>query len=133
MNLFFIALQALVMNWFISKIVFQVTSENTAHRPQFDEQLRLIAANDREEAFLKARVIGLSEEESFLNDKQNRVKWEFVNVSEVMGVATLADGNEVYSTIVETDNAKEYIRCVHEKAIYIRRQCASLKESELVF
>lgn len=133
MNLFLIAIQALLMNWFISKIVFQVSSENTVHRPQFDEQLRLISAASYEEAFLKARVIGLNEEESFLNDQQNHVKWEFVNVSEILPVATLADGDEVYSRIVETDDAKEYIRCVHEKAIYIRRQCASLKESELVY
>ena len=121
MNLFLIAIQALLMNWFITKIVYQVSSENTAHKPQFDEQLRLVEALNTEEAFLKARAIGLREEDCFLNDKQNQVRWEFINVSDVRPLHELADGQEIYSSICEVDNAKEYIRCVHEKAIYIRK------------
>ena len=68
------------MNWYISKIVFKISSENTHHKPQFDEQLRLIAAASEEEAFIKARTIGIGEEDSFLNDRNNTVKWEFINV-----------------------------------------------------
>ena len=109
------------MNWYISKIVFKISAENTQHKPQFDEQLRLIAADSEGEAFLKARTIGICEEDSFLNDRNNTVKWEFINVSDVRPLHELTDGQEIYSSICEVDNAKEYIRCVHEKAIYIRK------------
>lgn len=108
------------MNWYISKIVFRISAENTLHKPQFDEQLRLIAAESEEEAFMKARTIGLSEEDSFLNDKQNTVKWEFINVSEIVPIKKLEDGMELYSHIHETDEAKSYIHCIHQKAIFLR-------------
>jgi hypothetical protein len=108
------------MNWYIVKIVFNISAENTHHMPQFDEQLRLITAQDNEEAFLKARAIGISEEDSFLNDRHNRVKWEFINVSEIVPVKSLEDGSEIYSQIRETDEAKSYIHCIHEKARFIR-------------
>jgi len=108
------------MNWYISKIVFKISSENTHHKPQFDEQLRLIAAASEEEAFIKARTIGISEEDSFLNDRNNTVKWEFINVSEIIPLKRLEDGIEIYSHIHETDEANSYIHCVHQKAIFLR-------------
>ena len=114
------------MNWYIAKIVFNITAENTQHKPQFDEQLRLIAAEDREEAFLKARTLGISEEDSFLNDRMNKVKWEFINVAEIVPVKKFEDGMELYSHIHEADEAKSYIHTIHQKAIFIRMNTKSL-------
>ena len=109
------------MNWYISKIVFKISAENTQQKPQFDEQLRLISAETEEEAFLKARTIGLSEEDSFLNDRKNTVKWEFINVAEIIPLNKLEDGMEIYSQIHETEEAKSYIHCIHQKAIFLRK------------
>jgi hypothetical protein len=112
------------MNWYISKIVFAI--ENTqASTSQFDEQLRLVAADSTEEAFMKARAIGLNEEEIFFNGNQNEVKWEFINVSEVIAMDKLEDGIELYSRIHETEEAKTYINFIHKKAVAIRlNECA---------
>lgn len=114
------------MNWYIAKIVFNITAENTEHTPQFDEQLRLISAGSMEEALVKARIIGLKEEDSFLNDKKDTVKWEFINVSEIVPLNSLEDGVEVYSHIYEADEASTYIQCVHQKAILLRKNVESL-------
>src|SRR5688572_2628925 len=108
------------MTWYIAKIIFNISAENTVHTPQFDEQLRLISADSMEEAFFKARAIGLSEEDSFLNEKSNKVKWEFINVAEIIPLKNLQDGIELYSQIHEPDEAKSYIQAVHQKAIYLR-------------
>src|SRR5687768_8745256 len=108
------------MNWYISKIVFRISAENTPQKPQFDEQLRLIAAGSAEEAFFKARAIGIAEEDSFLNDQKNTVRWEFINVAEVVPVKGIEDGMEIYSQIHETEEARSYIHCVHQKAIFLR-------------
>jgi hypothetical protein len=132
MNSVLIAVQALLMSWFISKIVFNISSENTSHRPQFDEQLRLIAASSTEEAFIKARALGLNEEESFLNDQNNKVKWEFINVAEVVPLSKLEDGMEIYSNVHETEEAGKYIQCVHEKAIFIRMNCRTSTNTHTV-
>lgn len=120
MNFVLILLQAFLMNWYLAKLVFGISAENSDHKPQFDEQLRLITADSTEEAFLKARTIGLSEEDTFLNDRQNRVKWEFINIGDLIPLRKLEDGMEVYSRIHETDEAKSYINFVHQKAIALR-------------
>ena len=101
------------MNWYLSKIVFRISA---SERPQFDEHLRLVQATSFEEAFLKARLIGISEEDSFMNVSNKPVKWEFVNVSEIIPLEELKDGVEVYSKIYEPEEAKAYIHYVHQKA-----------------
>ena len=42
------------MNWYLTKIVFQIICGDGDHTPQFDEQLRLIRADKKEEALLNA-------------------------------------------------------------------------------
>lgn len=107
------------MNWYIAKIVFGITAENQT-KQQFDEQLRLIEAETLEEAFLKSRKIGLQEEDSFINDKNNRVQWEFINVAELIPLKKLEDGAEVYSRIHEMEESKSYVNFIHQKAIALR-------------
>ena len=119
MYIVLIVIQVIVMNWYITKIVFNITAENTVN--QFDEQLRLVNAASKEEAFLKARAIGLREEDVFYNDKMKEVKWEFVNVSEIIPVGKLEDGTEIYSRIHEAEEASQYIHFVHQKAIALRK------------
>ena len=74
-------------------------------KSQFDEHLRLVSAISFEEALLKARVLGISEEASFINNCHQPVKWEFVNVAELIPLHELKDGVEVYSQIHETEEA----------------------------
>ena len=106
--------------WFIAKLVFNISTEEQRHKPQFDEQLRLIQAQSQEEAFLKARTLGLRNEDSFMNDTDHKVKWEFINVAEVLPLDRLEDGMELYSQVHETDEAKSYIHHVHQRAIFLR-------------
>jgi len=115
-----IIFQVLLMNWYITKVIFAITREDSQSKKQFDEQLRLIAASDKEEAFFKARAIGLAEEECFYSDNNKKVRWEFINVSEVIPVKGLEDGAELYSRIHETDEGSSYIHSIHQKAVDIR-------------
>ncbi len=110
---------AQVMNWYIAKIIFRICSEGSV-KPQFDEHIRLIAASNFDEAFLKARVLGISEEDAFLNDRNSTVKWEFINVAELFPIGELKDGSEIYSSITETDEASSYIRTIHQRAVFMQ-------------
>ena len=121
---FLIILQAFLMNWYIAKIVFGINAESQ-NKQQFDEQLRLITADCQEEALLKARMIGLGEEDSFLNDRNQQVRWEFINVSELVPLKKLEDGVEVYSHIREMDEAKSYINFVHRRAVELKLNASS--------
>jgi hypothetical protein len=104
------------MNWYIAKVVFRI---NHIGKPQFDEHLRLIAARNYEEAFKKARLLGISEEDSFLDNRLHPVRWEFVNIADLYPIDQLTDGIELHSSIREEEEAAPYIRSIHQKAVDI--------------
>src|ERR1051326_7252896 len=104
------------MNWYLAKIVFRIICGDGDHTPQFDEQLRLISASSKEEAFKKAQRTGEKEEETFYNRRQQLVQWQFINVIEIYKISELIDGAELYSRIEERDNADAYIHVVNQKA-----------------
>ena len=107
------------MKWYLAKIVYQIICGDGDHTAQFDEQLRLIKAQNKENAFQKAQQTGKAEEEVFFNDKQQLVQWRFINVSELYKLSELIDGAEVYSRIEERDDADTYIDTVNKKAKHI--------------
>src|SRR5688500_12495847 len=107
------------MNWYLAKIVFRIICGDGDHTPQFDEQLRLVSAGNKEKAFHKANTIGRQEEETFFNSKQQLVQWQFVNVSEIYRLSELIDGAEMYSRIEEREDAEAYIHIVNKKAANI--------------
>ena len=108
------------MNWYLSKIIFRIICGEGQHTPQFDEQLRLIAANNETEAFQKALAIGEREQENFYNQEQQLVQWKFINVAELYRLSGLLDGAEMYSRIQETDDPEGYIGLTNRRADHIR-------------
>lgn len=104
------------MNWYVAKVVFKIAISSARGVAQFDEHLRLIRAESFEKAFVKARLIGITEEDEFFNRPDQAVPWEFVNISELILLEELCDGLEVYSQIHETAEARSYINLVHQKA-----------------
>ena len=107
------------MNWYLAKIVYRIISGDGNHKPQFDEQLRLISADDDLHAFQKARLIGDKQQDSFLNKENNIVRWKFIDVSELKRIDQLKDGVEMYSGICEQDNAELYIRATQTRARHL--------------
>jgi hypothetical protein len=104
------------MKWFLAKIVFRIICGDGDHAAQFDEQLRLINAYNKQQAFDKAVELGRSEEDSFYNIHRQPVHWEFVNVSELYHMEELLDGAEIYSKIKEVPDGMDYSELVHNKA-----------------
>ena len=112
----FIILKQKNMDWYLAKLVFRIICGDGEHTPQFDEQLRLVSASSKEEAFKKAKHTGEKEEETFYNRKQQLVQWQFINISELYKISQLIDGAELYSRIEERDNAEAYIHIINQKA-----------------
>jgi len=104
------------MNWYIAKLIFRIISGDGNHNAQFDEQLRLIAADNEALAIEKANTIGTAGQDSFLNAKKETVRWEFIGVTEVNSVATLTDGIEIYYRLREVDDADAHIETIQRKA-----------------
>lgn len=110
------------MNWYLAKLVFQIHTTNVKGMQQFDEQLRLISAADYNEAFNKAKAIGLKEEDEFLNAVQQKVKWQFIDICELIEIKKLEDGMEMFSGIKEIDEAANYIYTVKQKSTSIQKR-----------
>lgn len=108
------------MNWYLAKMVFRIICGDGNHTAQFDEQLRLIMASSKEEAFHKAQLLGGKEEEIFFNRNQQLVQWQFISVSELYQLNELIDGAELYSRIEEKEHAETYLHIIHKKAEQIR-------------
>lgn len=120
MYMVLITFQALLMNWYITKVVFKVSEKDSPETGHFDEQLRLVAADSKEEAFMKARTLGLSEEDLSYYETKKPAAWEFINVSEVIPLQNLNDGIALYSRIHKTKETGAYITTIHQKAMAIR-------------
>ena len=104
------------MNWYLAKIVYLILSGTNSEDAQFDEQLRLIKAGSKEEAFHKAQLTGVREEEIFMSTNQRLVQWKFINVAELYKLGEMIDGAELYSRIEERGNADAYIETINRKA-----------------
>jgi Domain of unknown function (DUF4288) len=111
-----LTLNLISMNWYLAKMVFRIVCGEGVHTAQFDEQLRLVGAATKEEAFQKAQQMGQQEDDTFFNRKEQLVRWQFINISELYKLSDLIDGAELYSRIEEKDNADAYIYTVHQKA-----------------
>ena len=114
------------MDWYVVKIIFRIVCDKGNHTPQFDEQICLFSAETALEAFQKARITGMKREDSFKNDKQQTVKWEFVDVIELINIKKITDGMEIYSQINEYDNAMQYISVIKQKAHMIESRAKSI-------
>lgn len=110
------------MKWFLAKLVFQIICGSGNHTPQFDEQLRLIYAEDELHAFYKARLMG---DEAFVDTVENakekmenlvNVNWKFIDVTELHLLNCDADGAEIYSVIREQPDANLYISSTKKMA-----------------
>lgn len=104
------------MNWYVAKLVYQVIVGDGVHKPQFDEQLRLIRADELDWAWEKAQVLGRVEQCVFLNSRQQQVQWKFIDVVDVFQLLSTEDGAQLYGETNEPENAGEYVALTHARA-----------------
>lgn len=111
------------MEWYLAKLVYRIICGTGNHSAQFDEQLRLIYAEDELHAFNKAHLIGEKEQDSFQNKNDQPVYWKFINVTELHKLEELTDGAEVYSRIYEDEDGDNYQQTIQVKARYLSEYC----------
>ena len=111
------------MKWYLAKFVYQVVSGDGNHAPQFDEQLRLIRADEFDWAKEKAGILGRLGECSFVNDRKETVTWKFINVVDICPIHSMQDGDEIYSSTAEPKDVRAYLKVVHAKASLLIGPC----------
>jgi hypothetical protein len=111
------------MHWYLAKLIYRIICGEGDHTAQFDEQLRLVYAEDALHAFNKAQRIGEKEQDCFDNHTQQPVHWKFINVTELHKLEQLTDGAEVYARIYEEEDGDRHQHIVHVKAGYLSEHC----------
>ena len=111
------------MKWYLAKLIYSIICGEGNHTPQFDEQLRLINAEDDLHAFQKARTTGHREEDLFFNKHQKLVQWKFIDVLELHPLNEIIDGAEVYSRIIEQTDADQYIKYIYSRSARLQESC----------
>ena len=111
------------MEWFLAKLIYRFQSPADTENIQFDEQLRLIQADDELHAFHKAQRIG--EQEQVIADENSihQVSWYFMDVTELHKLHRMTDGAEVLSQLHQPSDAGLYQREVRLKAGYLLSTC----------
>jgi hypothetical protein len=105
------------MTWYVIKLVYQIMTESG--KPQFDVQLRLIRADELEWAIEKAHTMGRLGETMFSNQNLNQVRWKFVGVSDLIPLAGIEDGVQLYSETKVFKNATGFVEVVKNRAARI--------------
>jgi len=105
--------------WFIAKIIFNIITGRD-NKSQFEEQIRLVEAESTEEAFLKARAIGIGEEEILVHHEGRNVEWKFVDVADLIPLQSFRSGLEIYSQIHEIEESQQYIHSIHQRGMNLR-------------
>ena len=105
------------MKWYLARLVYQVISGEGNHVPQFDEQLRLIQADELNWAREKAMVLGQIGAFTFKNTRSQHVVWKFIDVTDIFEIGTIEDGAQLYSMTEEPADVKMYMELTKAKAI----------------
>lgn len=111
------------MNWYIATLIYRIVCADGNHTPQFDEQARIIQAEDKLEAFHKARLIGHQEEDNFFNNAEKPVQWQFIDILNLIEFDTHADGAEIFSRVHEIDHPELYLKKIKKYAAAILEDC----------
>ncbi|TDO27070.1 DUF4288 domain-containing protein [Sediminibacterium goheungense] len=111
------------MEWFLAKLIYRFQSPSEPDPVQFDEQLRLVQADDALHAFHKAQQIG--HQEQLIADAQtiHQINWHFIDVTELYKLNNMIDGAEVLSQICLPADSMRYQQEVRLKAGYLLSNC----------
>lgn len=108
------------MNWFISKLVFRI-EQTGGNIHQFDEQWRLIQAENSELALEKALQIGAAESEELERFNGDFVRWTFICVTDVIPFSAGLDGSEIFSRVEQPENSAMYLEAIQTKADFVEQ------------
>lgn len=89
------------MNTYISQSIYRIKCQGTGTE-QYDEQWRIIFANDEREALHKAREVAMDEAVTFIDRHGRTVSWELIAVKWLQPV-DLQHGALLFSAVKEVE------------------------------
>jgi hypothetical protein len=90
------------MNAYTAQIIYRIKCEGVIGTEQYEEQWRLIIADDERDALHKTKDAGKQEEATFIDRHGRAIQWEMVAVKDIQPVQ-LDHGALLFSTIKEVE------------------------------
>ena len=116
------------MNWYLARLVFQVRSSEETHTPQFEEECRLIHADEASWAYEKASVLGRLDARGILNYDQLMEAKKFIDVADLCLIGKWEDGAKLFSVIEKPKDANAYLEQIKLSA---QKAITTAVESEI--
>lgn len=95
------------MAHYICKLQFSIVVSNASLAEQFEEQIILVEAGTREEAYQKALACGRQNEDEFVNNNRNYVRWELIGITHLFQLNALTDGAVLFSELRDDYNNQQ--------------------------
>ena len=112
------------MKWYLARFVYQIVCGEGNHTPQFDEQWRLILADEIGWAREKAEILGHLNVFEGLSAQPENVCWKFIGVTDICEMPRLEDGAEVICQTTEPEDATAYLRMMKTRAQFMKDEMA---------
>lgn len=87
------------MQYFTSKLQFSIKIIAESLANQFEEMTVLIIANNKQEAYDKAMLLGKSNEDEFVNNNHNKVLWQFEGITHLFQIPEPNHGTILFSEL----------------------------------
>lgn len=104
------------MNWYLASLVFQIHISAHPTKQQFETQWRLVEAETEKAAYEKLQLMGLQEQDSFINDKNQIVQWEYLGTPNIQKLGNLNDGIKLLSNITAPEEGLHYRMFIIDKS-----------------
>ncbi len=109
------------MKWYTAKLVLKCIVDNQSFNlSTFDEQVRVIQAENSEDAYAKALKFGNMEEHQYTNSDGKIVRWVFCGLSNLEEILDeqIEDGTEITANLYELIDVSELVRIKEDLAVF---------------
>lgn len=114
---------------YIVQLYFKIETQGQK-KSQFDCQLRMIEAENEEEAFFIAKEIGLKESTQFISENGHLVKWEFAGITNIQEMNLSENGSQIFSDTIETEINDTFLNYIQTKT---KDLALRISKKELIF
>ena len=111
------------MEWYLAKLVYRFQPKVADGTVHFEEQIRLVEAEDELHAFHRAQQIGCQEECHLEHKDTGHIHWHFIDVTELLRLHKTMDGAEILSQSHKTTEPELYQKNIRLKAGYLLANC----------
>jgi hypothetical protein len=127
----------MLLSWYVATIILkcQIAGESSSSGVwTCIQQIHLLRASQRNEAYDKALALGKSEEHEYLNAEGQTVSWIFVGLEnlEELTIESFQDGMEIWGRVFESNSPEALVTGKDGLTVYYMDEIGHLTADEIL-